>query len=187
MDNFTRGRWVRGTELDGNVGSVMVEHPQERSNQILFIPPMGLAGPEADANATRVTACVNALADQESPHAFVIGTLRLVRELSAHKTRLPGEVLVALAEWERATEPRPADPVSIWDVAVSRGVSADSGGASLMDFWRVGLEMIGGCETCGASISAGGAYPSKSGFWRCRDCIGDSGFASVPDFESSDG
>ena len=26
------------------------------------------------------------------------------------------------------------------------------------------------------------AYPSTSGYWRCADCIGDDGFATVADF-----
>lgn len=47
------------------------------------------------------------------------------------------------------------------------------------DFARVGLAMLGGCERCNQTIAAYNAYPSKSGFWRCQDCIGENGWESV--------
>jgi predicted RNA-binding Zn-ribbon protein involved in translation (DUF1610 family) len=54
------------------------------------------------------------------------------------------------------------------------------------DFYSNGVEMLGGCEQCHATIAAYNAYPSRSGFWRCADCIGDSGFATVEDFTRYD-
>lgn len=39
-----------------------------------------------------------------------------------------------------------------------------------------GLNLIGGCELCEATLAAYNAYPSRSGYWRCSDCIGDTGF-----------
>jgi hypothetical protein len=40
----------------------------------------------------------------------------------------------------------------------------------------------GGCQGCQASIAVYNAYPSTSGYWRCADCIGTDGFATVADF-----
>ena len=45
-----------------------------------------------------------------------------------------------------------------------------------------GVDIIGGCQGCGATIAVHNAYPSTTGFWRCADCIGDIGFATVADF-----
>jgi hypothetical protein len=38
---------------------------------------------------------------------------------------------------------------------------------------------MGGCEGCGASIAAYSAHPSTTGYIRCRDFIGDLGYATV--------
>jgi hypothetical protein len=46
-------------------------------------------------------------------------------------------------------------------------------------FERLQIAMLGGCGTCGASIAAYNAYPSKHGSWRCADCIGDDGWQLV--------
>lgn len=46
------------------------------------------------------------------------------------------------------------------------------------DFNEAGLAMIGGCRGCGATIAAYNAYPSRSGYWTCADCISD-GFRTV--------
>jgi hypothetical protein len=45
-----------------------------------------------------------------------------------------------------------------------------------------GVDIIGGCQTCGATIAAYNAYPSTSGYWCCANCIGDTGFATITDF-----
>jgi hypothetical protein len=50
------------------------------------------------------------------------------------------------------------------------------------DFTSAGVEMIGGCQTCAATLAPYNAYPSTSGYWRCADCIGTSGFATVGEF-----
>jgi|GEM_PF-3033727 len=42
-----------------------------------------------------------------------------------------------------------------------------------------GLPMLGGCEICGATIAPYNAYPSRSGYWRCAQCIGDTGWLTV--------
>jgi hypothetical protein len=46
------------------------------------------------------------------------------------------------------------------------------------DFREAGLSMFGGC-VCTATIAAYNAHPSKAGYWRCSDCIGTDGWASV--------
>ena len=50
------------------------------------------------------------------------------------------------------------------------------------DFSRAGVDIIGGCEVCGATLAGYNAYPAKSGYWRCADCIYDDGFATAEDF-----
>ena len=50
------------------------------------------------------------------------------------------------------------------------------------DFDRCGVAMLGGCQTCHATLAPFNAYPSASGYWRCAGCIGDDGFATVTDF-----
>lgn len=66
--------------------------------------------------------------------------------------------------------------VSILDLAKHRLGRDPVTGA---DFAEAGLAIFGGCEDCGASIAAYNAYPSRTGYWRCEDCIGDLGFATV--------
>jgi hypothetical protein len=48
----------------------------------------------------------------------------------------------------------------------------------------VGLDMLGGCVVCEASIASYNGYPSKSGYWKCADDIGEDGFDSVAAFET---
>jgi hypothetical protein len=50
------------------------------------------------------------------------------------------------------------------------------------DFSSAGVEMLGGCQICGATIAPYNAYPSRSGYWRCADCIDTSGFATIEEF-----
>lgn len=70
--------------------------------------------------------------------------------------------------------------ITILELAEHRGLKRDEQGRSNMgDFWDVGLDLMGGCEICHASIAAYNAYPSKSGYWRCADCICDDGWESV--------
>ena len=45
-----------------------------------------------------------------------------------------------------------------------------------------GVDILGGCQGCQATIACYNAYPSTSGYWRCAGCIGDDGFATVADF-----
>lgn len=78
----------------------------------------------------------------------------------------------------------PQLPVTILDIAISRGVKEDKKGyIDENEFYRIGLQMTGGCINCHASLAAYNAYPSKSGYWKCSDCIGDDGFNTVEEFE----
>ena len=54
------------------------------------------------------------------------------------------------------------------------------------DFYRCGVEMLGGCERCEATIGPWNAYPSKSGYWRCGDCLGATGYETIRDFTSAE-
>jgi hypothetical protein len=47
-----------------------------------------------------------------------------------------------------------------------------------------GVDIIGGCQICAATIAIYNAYPSTSGYWRCADCIGDTGFATITDYQT---
>ena len=71
-------------------------------------------------------------------------------------------------------------PITILDYVKS--VAGNKAIYTADDFARAGVEMSGGCQICGATIAPCNAYPSKSGYWRCADCIGDDGFATVADF-----
>ena len=62
--------------------------------------------------------------------------------------------------------------VSVLDLAIFRGATAGPDGAyNGEELARVGLDILGGCELCGASISADNGYPTISGYWWCRDCV----------------
>lgn len=77
--------------------------------------------------------------------------------------------------------------VSVLDVARARGVKEDERGCiNAAEFDRVGMPFMGGCQGCHASIAAYNAFPSKTGFLQCRDCIEGIGFASVEEFENAE-
>lgn len=79
-----------------------------------------------------------------------------------------------LDEDEVAGIPRP-------DVAARVAEGSVTGG----DLALVGFCIMGGCERCGASIAAYNAHPSRSGFWRCGDCIGPDGWATVEEADKA--
>lgn len=62
-------------------------------------------------------------------------------------------------------------PITVRELAIHRGAIEVDGSINGAEFERVGLPMMGGCESCEASIAAYNAYPSKGGYLRCRDCI----------------
>lgn len=66
--------------------------------------------------------------------------------------------------------------ITIADLAEFRlGRKAIHGG----DFAEALLPIYGGCQICAASIAAYNAYPSKSGFIRCADHIGNDGWENA--------
>ena len=70
--------------------------------------------------------------------------------------------------------------VTILELAYHRlGITRSPRVLNGADFESVGLQIMGGCERCGASIAAYNAHPSKTGFWRCGMCIGELGYDSV--------
>jgi len=82
---------------------------------------------------------------------------------------------------EQAEEQEPR-PVTILQLAEFRlGHQAETG----QDFADAGLAILGGCERCHASIAAYNAFPSKSGFWRCEDCIGPLGWDTVEEADAA--
>jgi hypothetical protein len=66
-------------------------------------------------------------------------------------------------------------PISILDAAKSKGSENDPE--------AVGLPMFAGCQHCGASLAYYNSYPTKSGYISCRDCVGDTGFETVEEFD----
>src|SRR2546422_228017 len=45
-----------------------------------------------------------------------------------------------------------------------------------------GVAALGGCQACQATIAGYTAGPATSGYWRCPDCTGPAGHATVADF-----
>jgi hypothetical protein len=74
--------------------------------------------------------------------------------------------------------------VTILDCAVARGAKPDEDGNFTMgDIEAVGLPFFGDCERCQASIACFNAHLSMNNYLRCRNCIGDLGFARTDEFE----
>jgi hypothetical protein len=71
-------------------------------------------------------------------------------------------------------------PITILDYVKS--VVGEKTIYTVEDFAGAGVEMIGGCQVCGATLGPYNAYPAKSGYWHCADCIGDDGFTTVEQF-----
>ena len=75
-------------------------------------------------------------------------------------------------------------PITILDYVKS--VVGDKDLYTAEDCLASGVDILGGCQGCHATIAVYNAYPSTSGYWRCADCIGDDGYATVADFTASD-
>ena len=71
-------------------------------------------------------------------------------------------------------------PITILDYV--RTVVGDKDFYTAEDCLASGVDIIGGCQVCAATIAVYNAYPSVSGYWRCADCIGEDGFATIADF-----
>ncbi len=53
-------------------------------------------------------------------------------------------------------------------------------------FYALGFDIMGGCEVCGATLGAYNAYPTRSGYWRCAEDLGETGYGSVAEFDEDD-
>jgi hypothetical protein len=73
-------------------------------------------------------------------------------------------------------------PITILDYVKSVVGEKDTYAAE--DFYRNGVGLTGGCQCCCVTIAVYNAYPSTSGYWRCADCIGDTGFTTVAEFRA---
>ena len=71
-------------------------------------------------------------------------------------------------------------PITILDYVKS--VVGDKDFYTAEDCLASGVDILGGCQGCHATIAVYNAYPSTTGYWRCADCIGQDGFATVADF-----
>lgn len=71
-------------------------------------------------------------------------------------------------------------PITIFDYV--KFIVGEKREYTAADFTSNGVAMLGGCENCHAMLAAYNAYPSKSGYWRCADCIGGTGFDTVEEF-----
>ena len=76
-----------------------------------------------------------------------------------------------------------ARPITILDYV--RAVTGEKPSYTGEDHYQAGVGILGGCEICHATIASYNAYPARSGFWRCADCIGDDGYATVADFAAT--
>jgi hypothetical protein len=66
--------------------------------------------------------------------------------------------------------------VTILELAKHRGAEEVDGGVNGAEFHRVGLNFIGGCGVCGATIAAYNGCPTKSGYWACKSgCVDEVG------------
>ena len=74
-------------------------------------------------------------------------------------------------------------PITILDYVKS--VVGDKDLYTAEDCLASGVDILGGCQGCHATIAAYNAYPSTSGYWRCADCIGNDGYATVAAFTAS--
>jgi hypothetical protein len=74
-------------------------------------------------------------------------------------------------------------PITILDYVKS--VVGDKDLYTAEDCLASGVDILGGCQGCQATIAAYNAYPSTSGYWRCADCIGEDGYPTVADFTAS--
>jgi hypothetical protein len=74
-------------------------------------------------------------------------------------------------------------PITILDYVKS--VVGDKDFYTAEDCLISGVDILGGCQHCQATIAVYNAYPSTSWYWRCADCIGDTGYATVADFTAA--
>ena len=74
-------------------------------------------------------------------------------------------------------------PITILDYVKS--VVGDKDFYTAEDCLASGVDILGGCQGCQATIACYNANPSTSGYWCCADCIGTDGYTTVADFTAS--
>jgi hypothetical protein len=106
--------------------------------------------------------------------------------------QLASQARATVASCEDAVGQERPGPVTVYELALYRlraaGLIGGRAPESLSgaDFARVGLEILGGCEICGASIAAYNGCPSRSGYWRCSSgCIADQGYAGAEEADQA--
>jgi hypothetical protein len=78
--------------------------------------------------------------------------------------------------------------ITIHDYAVAKGAQpTEPGGESYSggEYERLGLPFFSGCQGCGASLAPYNAFPSTTGFIRCRDCVEGFGYDTVEAFDTA--
>ena len=93
----------------------------------------------------------------------------------------PNEPPTASEQEEMTREEDELKPITIFDLAKHRGLKIEEDGSCTgQAFFDVGLDFLGGCCRCHATIAAYNAYPGRNGYWHCRDCISpEEGYATV--------
>lgn len=59
--------------------------------------------------------------------------------------------------------------ITILELAKHRGAKEKEGSINGAEFHKVGLEFMGGCVVCGATLAAYNGCPSKEGYWVCKN------------------
>jgi hypothetical protein len=75
--------------------------------------------------------------------------------------------------------------MSILDLCIALGETEDETGSMTADqFDKHGLPFFSSCQCCQASLGPYNAFPSRSGYIRCKDCDGDPGYSTLAEFEA---
>ena len=75
--------------------------------------------------------------------------------------------------------------VTILDCAIAAGAKPnEDGNFTAQAINDAGFPMFGGCSGCQASLAAYNMYPTRTGFVKCKDCVGDIGFATTDAFNA---
>lgn len=73
--------------------------------------------------------------------------------------------------------------MTVLDIAIAMGAkSSVAGSYTAAELNKYGFQLMGGCARCEASIACYNAYPSKVGYWMCKDCISDDGFETLEQY-----
>ncbi len=174
LEFIFRERWFDLRVVGASFANASENPPQDRRYRVLGPPPLGaLPAPEivfeaiSYSDSTRIERVLELIAT---------ATASGVTDHAENAGKAPA------ADAEAA----PIEAVTIHELAIHRlralgGIGAEEpSGLNGADYAAVGLEILGGCEVCGASIAAYNACPSRSGYWRCANgCIADEGWASA--------